>query len=167
MGVIRQCLYGLSGAVSVLGAVVSNGAAAAEGEWQALSTRSPILSDTHDLAIAMTLRGDFALNTAEPMLTIDVARHPQSQCTADRDGGLEVVRLGEGVLNGQPQSFGYRCMGGQMSIVAWPTQQSATYWKAQIVAQQPLSLTIGDISFQSANTNGKRAMSVANRMFME
>lgn len=167
MGVIRQCLYGLCSAMSVVGAVVPNGAAAAEGEWQALSTRSPILPDAHDPAIAMTLRGDFVLNTAEPMLTIDVARHPQPQCTADRDGALDVALLGEGFLNGQSQSFGYRCMGGQMSIVAWPTQQSATYWKTQIVAQQPLSLSIGSISFQSANTNGKRAMSAANRMFME
>lgn len=164
MGAIRRCLYGVCGAVGIGAA---HGAVAAEGEWQALSTRSPILPDTYNPAIAMTLRGDFALNTAEPMLTIDVARHPVPQCSADRDGTQDVVQLGDGLVNGHPQSFGYRCMGGQMSIVAWPTQQPASFWKAQIVAQQPLSLSVGDIFFQSANTNGKRAMSVANRMFME
>lgn len=137
------------------------------GAWQKLTSRYPVLPDNTDAAMSMTLRSDFTLNTAEPMLIIDVNRHPLPMCTADGDSGLEPVALGNGTLNGHTQAFGYRCMGGQMTIVAWPTQQSATYWKEQIVAQQPLSLTVAGVSFQSANTNGKHAMSVASRVFME
>lgn len=140
---------------------------ASSGEWQKLTSRYPVLPDASDAAISMALRSNFTLNTAEPSLVIDVSRHPLPLCAADTDTGLDMTLLGDGTLNGRVQTFGYRCMGGQMTIMAWPIQQPATYWKEQIMAQQPLSLSVAGIDFQSANTNGKRAMSVANRIFME
>ncbi|WP_414502443.1 hypothetical protein [Zymobacter sp. IVIA_5232.4 C2] len=152
--------------------LVSAGIAVADpiaslGEWQKLTSRYPVLPDASDTAISMALHSNFTLNTAEPSLVVDVSRHPLPLCSVDTETGLDMTLLGDGTLNGRVQTFGYRCMGGQMTIMAWPIQQSATYWKEQIMAQQPLSLSVAGIDFQSANTNGKRAMSVANRIFME
>lgn len=158
--VVGLALLGGSASAVIADPVIS-------GEWQQLASRYPVLHDNADTAVSMALRGDFTLNTAEPMLVVDVRQHPLPMCTVDSDSGFEPQALGDGTLNGGTQAFGYRCMGGQMTIVAWPTQQPASYWKEQIVAQQPLSLAVAGVSFQSANTNGKHAMHVASRIFME
>lgn len=153
-----------------LAASIGNAAAESAtgfGEWQKLTSRSPVLPDASDPAISLMLHGNFVLNSAEPMLVVDVSQHPLPMCSADTDSGVDIAPLGDGTVNGHTQAFGYRCMGGQMTIVAWPVQQPASYWKEQIMTQQPLSLSIAGVNFQSANINGKRAMSVVNRIFME
>lgn len=158
------CCLGVIG-----GFAISPDAATADsvGQWQQLNSRYPVLPDASDPAINMTLRSDFTLNTAVPMLTVDVNQHPLPMCTANTDTGMDAVLLGDGSLNGKAQSFGYRCMGGQMTIVAWPVQEPASYWKGQIASQRPLSLSVAGVSFRSSNTNGKSAIGIADRIFME
>lgn len=160
----KLCCLGVIGEL----AVVHNVAIAEPvGQWQMLNSRYPVLSDASDPAIKMTLRSDFTLNTSSPMLTIDVNQHPLPMCKADIDTGIAPVLLGDGTLNGKTQSFGYRCMGGQMTIVAWPIQEPAFYWKTLIASQQPISLTVEGVTFQSANSNGRSAIGIADRIFGE
>lgn len=139
---------------------------ASQGQWQTLNSRYPVLDDETDAAIHMVLRSDFSRNTVAPMLTIDVTQHPLPMCHIGTEESFEITSLGEGLLNGRPQSFGYRCMGGQMTIVAWP-QQPATYWQEQVTAQRPLTLSIAGVTFHSANINGRSAMNIAQRVFLE
>lgn len=141
---------------------------ASQGQWQALNSRYPVLADETDTAIHMALRSDFSRNTVAPMLTIDVMQHPMPMCHIGTEESFDIASLGDGTLNGRAQSFGYRCMGGQMTVVIWPVSQTnASYWQEQIAAQQPLTLSVAGVTFHSPNTNGRSAMNVAQRVFME